>query len=142
MKHLTLAVVIGALSTSATAATYDLPFKGQNFGDHEKVHTFDHAQNHSQKHGFDMGARRYDFDNSRWTSVTTTVADYNAAPTNNKFAVYNKPIYAMQAGKVALDSFPVAPNLLSQFQRNMPLICSQMQQQGLTPALVVVPPVP
>lgn len=46
---------------------------------------------------------------------------------------------AMQAGKVALDSFPVAPNLLSQFQRNMPLICSQMQQQGYTPALVVVP---
>ena len=34
-----------------------------------------------------MGARRYDFDNSRWTSVTTTVADYNAAPTNNKFVV-------------------------------------------------------
>ena len=48
MKHLTLAVVIGALSTSATAATYDLPFKGQNFGDHEKIHTFDHAQNYSQ----------------------------------------------------------------------------------------------
>lgn len=46
---------------------------------------------------------------------------------------------AMQAGKVALDSFPVAPNLLSQFQRNMPLVCSQMQQQGYTPALVVVP---
>ncbi|MEH8016665.1 flagellar biosynthesis protein FlhA [Rheinheimera muenzenbergensis] len=46
---------------------------------------------------------------------------------------------AMQAGKVALDSFPVAPNLLSQFQRNMPLICSQMQQQGYQPALVVVP---
>jgi flagellar biosynthesis protein FlhA len=46
---------------------------------------------------------------------------------------------AMQAGKVTLDSFPVAPNLLSQFQRNMPLICSQMQQQGHTPALVVIP---
>lgn len=106
MKHLTLALVIGAISvtgtisTSAIAATYDLPFKGQDFGDHEKVHTFDHAQNQSQKHGFDMGARRYDFDNSRWTSVTTTVADYNAAPTNNKFVVYNKSIYAMHAGKV------------------------------------------
>ncbi|GAA0561472.1 flagellar biosynthesis protein FlhA [Rheinheimera aquimaris] len=46
---------------------------------------------------------------------------------------------AMQTGKVTLDSFPVAPNLLSQFQRNMPLICSQMQQQGHTPALVVIP---
>lgn len=106
MKHLTLALVIGAISatgtisTTAIAATYDLPFKGQDFGDHEKVHTFDHAQNHSQKHGFDMGVRRYDFENNRWTSVTTSVADYNAAPTNNKFAVYNKPIYAMQEGKV------------------------------------------
>jgi len=100
MKLLTLALTLTAISAQLQAATYDLPFKGQNFGDHEKVHTFDHAQNTSQKHGFDMGARRYDFDNSRWTSVNTTVADYNAAPTNDKFTIYNKSIYAMRAGKV------------------------------------------
>lgn len=46
---------------------------------------------------------------------------------------------AMQTGKVALDSFPVAPNLLSQFQRAMPLVKEQMQRMGYTPALVVVP---
>lgn len=46
---------------------------------------------------------------------------------------------AMQAGKVALDSFPVAPNLLAQFQRAMPLVRDQMQQRGVTPVLVVVP---
>lgn len=46
---------------------------------------------------------------------------------------------AMQAGKVALDSFPVAPNLLSQFQRAMPQIKDQMQRQGVTPVLVVLP---
>ncbi|KFZ38175.1 flagellar biosynthesis protein FlhA [Shewanella mangrovi] len=46
---------------------------------------------------------------------------------------------AMQAGKVALDSFPVAPNLLQQFQRMMPVIQQQMQQQGVNPVLVVVP---
>ncbi|MDX3774299.1 flagellar biosynthesis protein FlhA [Chromatiaceae bacterium AAb-1] len=46
---------------------------------------------------------------------------------------------AMQTGKVALDSFPVAPNLLSQFQRAMPVVKEQMQNMGVTPALVVVP---
>lgn len=46
---------------------------------------------------------------------------------------------AMQGGKVALDSFPVAPNLLQQFQRMMPIIQQQMQQQGVNPVLVVVP---
>ena len=108
MKHLTLALVIGAVSSSAAAATYDLPFKGQDFGDHEKVHTFDHAQNHSQKHGFDIGARRYDFDNNRWTSVTTTVAAYNAAPTNNKFAVYNKPIFEAISKAKELPGRPIS----------------------------------
>lgn len=46
---------------------------------------------------------------------------------------------AMQSGKVALDSFPVAPNLLSQFQRTMPLIKEEMRRMGVTPVLVVVP---
>ncbi|MCH1929357.1 flagellar biosynthesis protein FlhA [Shewanella sp. A25] len=46
---------------------------------------------------------------------------------------------AMQGGKVAMDSFPVAPNLLQQFQRMMPIIQQQMQQQGVTPVLVVAP---
>jgi flagellar biosynthesis protein FlhA len=46
---------------------------------------------------------------------------------------------AMQVGKVALDSFPVAPNLLSQFQRMMPMIRDNMRQSGVTPVLVVIP---
>ncbi|WP_419571429.1 flagellar biosynthesis protein FlhA [Rheinheimera sp.] len=46
---------------------------------------------------------------------------------------------AMQAGKVSLDSFPVAPNLLSQFQRLMPQIREQMQRLGYHPVLVVLP---
>jgi flagellar biosynthesis protein FlhA len=46
---------------------------------------------------------------------------------------------AMQAGKVTLDSFPVAPNLLSQFQRAMPQVKEQMQRQGYQPVLVVLP---
>lgn len=39
MKLLTLALTLTAISAQLQAATYDLPFKGQNFGDHEKVHT-------------------------------------------------------------------------------------------------------
>jgi len=46
---------------------------------------------------------------------------------------------AMQAGKVALDSFPVAPNLLSQFQQAMPQVKTQMQRLGHAPVLVVLP---
>ena len=46
---------------------------------------------------------------------------------------------AMQGGKVALDSFPVAPNLLSQFQRMMPMIRDEMQRLGVSPVLVVIP---
>ena len=46
---------------------------------------------------------------------------------------------AMQAGKVSLDSFPVDPNLLGQFQRTMPLIVDDMKSRGVTPTLIVIP---
>ncbi|CAM3555059.1 flagellar biosynthesis protein FlhA [Paracidovorax anthurii] len=46
---------------------------------------------------------------------------------------------ARQAGKVALDNFPIDPNLLSQMQLNMPAIRAQMKQQGAVPVLLVMP---
>ena len=46
---------------------------------------------------------------------------------------------AMQSGKVALDSFPVDPNLLGQFQRTMPAIMDDMKSKGITPVLIVIP---
>jgi len=46
---------------------------------------------------------------------------------------------AMQGGKVNLDSFPVEPNLMSQFQLNMPVIAEQMKLQGHHPVLLVIP---
>lgn len=46
---------------------------------------------------------------------------------------------AMQSGKVALDSFPIAPNLLSQFQQAMPQVKDKMQRLGYQPVLVVLP---
>src|SRR5690606_33839710 len=46
---------------------------------------------------------------------------------------------ASQAGKVALDNYPIDPNLLSQLQLHMPLAREQMKQQGATPLLLVMP---
>ncbi|CAM3230877.1 MULTISPECIES: flagellar biosynthesis protein FlhA [Vibrio] len=46
---------------------------------------------------------------------------------------------AQASGNVNLDSFPVEPNILSQFQQNLPLIKQQLKQQGLAPILLVMP---
>jgi flagellar biosynthesis protein FlhA len=46
---------------------------------------------------------------------------------------------ASQQGKVALDNYPIDPNLLSQLQMNMPVVREQMKQQGATPLLLVMP---
>ena len=105
MKQLKLAgsaamLALAAFASSASAVIYDMPFKGENFSDHEKLFTRDHAQTTSQKHGYDISGRRYDFNNDRWTSVYGTVDQYNAAPTNSKKVVYNKKIYAMRSGKI------------------------------------------
>lgn len=46
---------------------------------------------------------------------------------------------AGQGGKVALDNYPIDPNLLSQLQMNMPVAREQMKQQGAPPLLLVMP---
>ncbi|MCX7204634.1 MAG: flagellar biosynthesis protein FlhA [Proteobacteria bacterium] len=46
---------------------------------------------------------------------------------------------AQQNGKVALDSFPIDPNVLSQLQSNMPLVREQLKQQSAPPILLVMP---
>jgi flagellar biosynthesis protein FlhA len=46
---------------------------------------------------------------------------------------------AQQGGKVALDSVSVDPNMLSQFQSNMPQIKEQMKAAGRNPVLLVAP---
>jgi flagellar biosynthesis protein FlhA len=46
---------------------------------------------------------------------------------------------ARQAGKVALDNYPVDPHLLSQLQVNMPAAREQMKQQATPPLLLVMP---
>lgn len=46
---------------------------------------------------------------------------------------------AQQTGKVALDSFPVDPNILTQLQTTLPEINQQLKQQKLTQVLLVTP---
>ncbi|MEZ8143223.1 flagellar biosynthesis protein FlhA [Enterovibrio norvegicus FF-33] len=46
---------------------------------------------------------------------------------------------AQASGPVMLDSFPIEPNILGQFQQNLPLIRQQLKQQGMVPILLVMP---
>lgn len=46
---------------------------------------------------------------------------------------------AQQSGKVMLDSVPVDPNMLNQFQANMPQVKEQMKAAGREPVLLVAP---
>lgn len=46
---------------------------------------------------------------------------------------------AQSAGPITLDSFPVEPSILNQFQQNLPLIRQQLKQQGHSPILLVMP---
>jgi len=46
---------------------------------------------------------------------------------------------AQQAGKVALDSFPVDPNILTQLQSALPTVMEQLKAQNLTQVLLVTP---
>lgn len=46
---------------------------------------------------------------------------------------------AQASGNVMLDSFPIEPNILTQFQQNLPLIKQQLKQQGMAPILLVMP---
>ncbi|KDM91603.1 flagellar biosynthesis protein FlhA [Photobacterium galatheae] len=46
---------------------------------------------------------------------------------------------AQANGQVALDSFPVEPNILQQFQQNLPLVKQQLKQQNMPPVLLVMP---
>jgi flagellar biosynthesis protein FlhA len=48
---------------------------------------------------------------------------------------------ARQGGKIALDNFPIDPQLLSQLQLNMPVAREQMKQQQTPPLLLVLPQV-
>ncbi|MGL5602329.1 MAG: flagellar biosynthesis protein FlhA [Silvania sp.] len=47
--------------------------------------------------------------------------------------------HAQQSGKIALDSFPVDPNILTQLQNTMPMVYEQMKAQNRAPVMLVTP---
>ena len=75
---------------------YDLPFKGEDFDDDEKVYRGKaiHSASGVQQYGYDLGAVHYDTSVPKWTQKDSS------ANTNAAWVIYNKPIYAMRAGKV------------------------------------------
>ncbi|MFP1482945.1 hypothetical protein ACLB1S_06395 [Escherichia coli] len=56
-----------------------------------------------------------------------------------KFCWTNIMNQAQQGGKVMLDSVPVDPNMLNQFQSTMPQVKEQMKAAGKDPVLLVPP---
>ncbi|WP_210330442.1 hypothetical protein [Aliikangiella sp. G2MR2-5] len=89
------ALAISAFSAQADYL-YDFPFKGQNFSDYEKLYTFKHADSTSQKHGFDISGKRFNFGTGKWTSLKGNVDEDK----NENRVIYEKSIYAMRSGTV------------------------------------------
>lgn len=109
MKHslLKTALIALGLSSAATAATYDLPFKGESFSDSEKLYTFDHAETTSQLYAFDISSRRYNTSAKRWEGYPGNISSNSRK--NADSYIYNKPVYAMRSGKV-ISCWRNAPN--------------------------------
>ena len=103
MKFLKLSLATSfmvAANLASAAVLHDLPFKGEDFSDAQKLFTKDHAETQTQKYGYDIGARRFDSSRGVWTSLLGSLTDYEANPTNNKYIIYKKPVYAMRDGKI------------------------------------------
>lgn len=88
-------------TASAWGQVYDLPFKGQDLRDdervywHRKIHSEDGPHGPSvQKFGYDLDVRRYDASSKRWTFAS------GSAAVNKNWFVYDRPVYAMRTGKV------------------------------------------
>lgn len=75
---------------------YDLPFKGEDFRDDERVYwgRAKHGSSGVQEHGYDLGVWRYNSDSEKWAW-----ADGDGSENKDHY-VYGKPVYAMEAGTV------------------------------------------
>lgn len=73
---------------------YALPFKGEDFKPGERVYTGNHGAG-IQGEGEDIGNMRY-VDNNKWSAFKVGTNGNK----NTDFVIYERPIYAMAAGKV------------------------------------------
>jgi len=83
----------------AAGTLYDLPLLANDLGDLERYYTRDHAQNFSQKFGYDISARRRK-DDGTWTSLLEGVTDYSTDPHNSDTLAWGRNFYAMADGVV------------------------------------------
>lgn len=76
------------------AQTYDLPFKGEDMNPGERIlwGRSQHSNSGVQKYGYDLAAVKYSKKNNNWLE--------NSGSANNKYYLYNKPVYAMRSGKI------------------------------------------
>lgn len=88
---------LAEVPSAAQGASYSLPFKGEDFGDEERVYW--HRALHSpdggvQKFGYDLEARRWLAGEKKWSPTK------DGGTKNTDWFVYGKPVYAMRAGTV------------------------------------------
>jgi hypothetical protein len=83
-----------SLSSAAGAATWGLPYKGEDFADNERIywHRDFHSKSGVQKFGYDLEIRLYDSKTKKWQNRTSDA--------NKDWYVYDRPVYAMEGGKV------------------------------------------
>lgn len=79
-----------------TGPLYALPFKGEDFGDSDRVywHRPIHSESGVQKHGYDLDVRRYDDSAKQWKATKSD------GQSNSDWYVSGMPVYAMRDGKV------------------------------------------
>lgn len=88
---------------TASAQSYDVPFRAEEF-DQGDLKLFwarvKHSTSGVQEHGYDLGAVRHDAKAKQWTEKTVSDAEYNKNPTNQRWLLYGKNVYAMRDGTV------------------------------------------
>ncbi len=92
-----------AAAGHASAQLYDMPFRAEEF-DQGDLRIYWHREKHSpsgvQEHGYDLAAVRHDAKAKKWTELTVSDADYAKNPTNQRWLLYGKNVYAMREGTV------------------------------------------
>jgi hypothetical protein len=84
------------VATSASAQLSNLPFKGEDLRDDERVywHRKLHSESGVQKYGYDLDVRRYSTSDKKWLSAT------GAGDKNSDWYIHGRPVYAMRSGTV------------------------------------------
>lgn len=105
IKTLAAVFALTALVGTAEASKANLPFLANDLKPGERWATRDHANNRSQKYGYDLSVRRYRGKNKTWSHLKPNGKN----SVNSDHLAYNKPIYAMEDGTV-IKCWRNAPN--------------------------------